>query len=572
MDRVTASLVDNYIKSFGLNAENESKAFEYFCNYSIISKEYPETFDINIVSPGGGCDTGIDGLAIIVNRRLVESNDEIDDLINLNNYLEVTFIFIQSKMSSSFESNEIGTLLFGVSDFFEQEPKLTRNEFITEKARSMEHIYKQSSFMTKELPKCKIYYVTTGNWNNERDLLARIEVGKKELLQKNLFESVDFSPLGATEIQKYYRSTKEAISKEIVFPDNVTLPDIDGIQVAYTGIINYKEFKKLITDNENNILLSVFYDNVRAFQGSNPVNDQIKKTIEDGKFDQFVVLNNGVTVVAKSITSVGHRLTLRDYQIVNGCQTSHVLYEMRDKIGIDKINVPLRIIVSADEHLRNDIIISTNSQTVIKPEELEALSEFQKRLEEYYTTTKGDGQLFYERRSKQYNDDATVIKNRIITIPIQIKSFASMFLKNPHRVSRYYGSIVKTLSNQPIFSMSHKPVAYYTCAYAYYRLEHLFRTGNIDSKYKKCKFHILMLIPPLISNKKVPRFNSKDIESYCNTIIEELNDIDKSINLIERAIDIIENLGLDLNNRDLFKKQSTNDSLLAAVPAPRRKN
>lgn len=571
MDRVTASLVDNYLETFGISAENQSKAFEYFCNYSIISKEYTETFDINSVSPGGGNDTGIDGLAIIVNGRLIESNEEIEDLLKFNNYLEVTFIFIQAKISNSFESKEIANLFFGISDFFEQDPKLNRNEFISEKALSMEYIYKQSAFMTKGSPKCKIYYVTTGNWNKDKDPLARIEVGRNDLIDKNLFESVDVFPLGANEIQKYYRSTKEAITKEIVFPDNVTLPDIDGIEVAYTGIINYKEFKKLITDDEGNILLSVFYDNVRAFQGDNPVNNQIKKTIEDSKFDQFVVLNNGVTVVAKAIISVGHRHTLRDYQIVNGCQTSHVLYEMRDKEGIDKLFVPLRIIVSADEQLRNDIIISTNSQTVVKPEELEALSEFQKRLEEYYKTTRGDSQLFYERRSKQYNDDPSVIKNRIITIPIQIKTFASMFLQNPHRVSRYYGSIVQTLGNQKIFSMDHKPIAYYTCAYAYYRLEHLFRSGSIDSKYKKCKFHILMLIPLLSSSKNIPRLNSKEMEPYCDTIIEELNDIDKSIKLFEKAILIIEMLGLDLNNRDLFKKQSTTDALLEKARSSKRK-
>lgn len=567
MDRVTSGLVENFLTTFGLNAGSESKEFEYFCNYSIISKEFPETFDINIVSPGGGNDTGIDGLAIIVNGRLIESNDEIEDLLEMNNYLEVTFIFIQSKTSNTFDSKEIANLLFGVSDFFEQEPQLNRNEFIAEKAHCMEYIYTQSAFMTKGLPKCKIYYVTTGNWNNEKDPRARIEVGRKDILDKNLFESVEFFPLGASEIQKLYRSTKEAVSKEIFFPDHVLLPDIKGIEVAYTGMINFKEFRKLITDDEDNILLSVFYDNVRAFQGNNPVNNQIRQTIEDGKFDQFVVLNNGITVVAKSITSVGKRLTLRDYQVVNGCQTSHVLYEMREKEGIDKIYVPIRIIVSADEQLRNEIIISTNSQTVVKPEELEALSEFQKRLEEYYKTTKGESQLFYERRSKQYNDDVTVVKNRIITIPIQIKSFASMFLRNPHRVSRYYGTIVERLDKNQIFSIDHKPIAYYTSAYAYYRLEQLFRSGSIDSKYKKCKFHILTLIPPLVSDKTVPKLNSKKIEEHCNKIIEELTDIERSIKLIEKAISIVDSLELDLDNRDVFKKQTVTDALLDKVPS-----
>lgn len=560
MDLVTKYLVEDYLQSFELNVEDDSKAFEFFCNYSIISKEYPETFDINLVSPGSGNDTGIDGLAIIVNGKLIETNDEVDDLLKINNYIEVTFIFIQSKTSSRFESKDIGSFLFGVSDFFEQEPKLSRNEVIQEKANIMKRIYTKSARMTKGLPKCRAYYVTTGNWNNERDLVARIDVGKKDLMDKNLFQLVEVTPLGASEIQKYYHSTKESVSREIFFPDNVLLPDIRGVQVAYTGIIKFREFRKLITDDEDIILLSVFYDNIRAFQGFNLVNGQIKKTIEDNKYDQFAVLNNGITIVSKSITSVGNRLTLRDYQIVNGCQTSHVLYEMRSTEGIDDVNIPLRIIVSQDEQLRNDIIISTNSQTAVKPEELEALSEFQKRLEEYYKTTKDDFKLYYERRTKQYNDNTDIIKNRIITIPIQIKAFASMFLKKPHRVSRYYGSIVDNLGDD-IFSLEHKLVSYYTSAFAYYRLEYLFRNGIIDSKYRKCKFHILMLIPPLVVEGDLPQLNSKEIERYCNKILEELSNIDKSTELIKKAFKIVDSLQLDLGNRDLFKTQATTDAL-----------
>ncbi|WP_446719262.1 AIPR family protein, partial [Herbaspirillum sp. C7C2] len=40
----------------------------------------------------------------------------------------------------------------------------------------------------------------------------------------------------------------------------------------------------------------------------------------------FCVLNNRVTIVATSLTPAGNHFTLRDYQIVNGCQTSNVLH------------------------------------------------------------------------------------------------------------------------------------------------------------------------------------------------------------------------------------------------------
>lgn len=564
MDRITEHLVDNFISNFDLNVSDEFKRFELFCIYSIVSREHSETFDIDRVSVGNGNDTGIDGIAIIVNGKLIESKDEIDDLIDLNKYLEVTFIFIQSKSSGSFDSGDIAKFLFGVADFFEQQPKLLRNEQIQEKADIMDYLYTKSAFMTKGNPKCKNYYVTTGNWNEDQNLKARFDVGKDDLIKKNLFSNVEIFPTGAPEIQRYYQSTKETISREIVFPNKITLSDIDGVDQAYIGTLVFDEFKKLITDSEDNILNSIFYDNIRAFQGENPVNIKIEKTIRDKKFDQFVILNNGITIVANSVIPAGNRFTINDYQIVNGCQTSHVLFNQRNEEGINNINIPIRIIVSENEQLTNNIIISTNSQTTVKPEELEALSEFQKNLEHFYQTTSDEGQLYYERRSKQYSNDLSVIKTRVITIPIQIKSFAAMFLKQPHKVSRYYGSIVENLGKN-IFRSDHKPIAYYTSAYAFYRLEHLFRINSVDSRYKKCKFHLLMMLPYIICKENIPQFNSRGIDNYCSKINNVLLDSQESAIAFNEAASIIDNLGFDTTNRDVFKTQATTDSLLNDV-------
>lgn len=560
MDRITKHLVDDFISNFDLDIKDESIRFEFFCNYSIISKEHSDSFDIDKVWVGGGNDTGIDGLAILVNGKLIESKEEIDDLLEINKYLEVIFVFIQSKTSSSFNSGEISKFLFGISDFFEQESKLIRNEQIQEKADIMDYLYTKSAFMTKGNPKCKIYYVTTGNWNDDPDPKARFDNVKEDLIRKNLFSIIETFPIGAREIQKFYQNTKETISKEILFPNKMILSDIGGVDQAYIGTLEFNEFKKLITDDEGNILNSIFYDNIRAFQGDNPVNNKIEKTIKDKKFDQFVVLNNGITIVAKKVLPTGNRLTINDYQIVNGCQTSHVLYAQRNEKGIENVTVPLRIISSGNEQLTNEIIISTNSQTIVKPEELEALSEFQKKIELFYQTTSGEGQLFYERRSKQYNDE-TVVKTRIITIPIQIKCFAAMFLKQPHRVSRYYGSIVTNLGDK-IFHSDHKPIVYYSSAYAYYRLEHLFRINSIDSKYKKCRFHLLMIIPYLINQENMPQFNSHKMESYCQRINDVLFDINESATIFNEATSVIDKLKLDLTDRDVFKTQTTNELIL----------
>jgi len=563
MDRVTENLIDDYISNNDLKIDKIEDRFELFCNYCIVSKEYDDSFEIEKVWLGDNS-MGVDGVAIIVNGRLVDSKEEIEDLLELNKYLDVTFIFVQAKTSNNFSSSDIGNFLFGTSDFFDENPKLPRSERIKEKAEIMNYLYGKSAAMTKGLPACKLYYVTTGTWVNDPVVSARFETGKQDLIQKNLFNEVIITPIDARLIQKYYQDTKATISKEINFKNRAILPEINGVEQAYIGILEFNQFIKLVTDEENKIIGSIFYDNVRSFQGKdNAVNKKIRETLEKKEFDKFPILNNGITIVAKSLNVAGNRFTINDYSIVNGCQTSHVLCEARDLDGLDRVNIPVRLIVTNSEEVRNEVIRATNNQTSVKPEELEALSDFQKSLELFYQTTKDDMQLFYERRSKQFNNNPSVIKTRIITIPIQIKSFAAIFLEEPHSVSRFYGRIIKYLGDK-IFVKDHRPIVYYVASLAYFRLDQLFRYHNLDPKYKKCKYHLLMMLPHAVGNIPRPPFNSHKIEEYCSNILKELETTDKSIEIFGKITGIVDRSGVDLNDRDVFKLQSTNDALLSS--------
>lgn len=117
-----------------LHTEGESKDFEKFVNYVATSTEYNKTFDVDSITVGEGNDTGIDGISIIANGQLIESTDEIDDLLERNNFLEVDYLFIQAKTSSNFDSGELNTFLFGVNDFFSMSPRLVRNDDILNSA------------------------------------------------------------------------------------------------------------------------------------------------------------------------------------------------------------------------------------------------------------------------------------------------------------------------------------------------------------------------------------------------------------------------------------------------------
>ncbi len=564
MDRITKQLLNDFLSAEEIPASDESEDFERFCNYAVLSSEYGKSFDVEDITVGSGSDTGIDGLAIIVNGHLVSDVDEIDDLLESNGYLDITYVFVQAKTSSNFDTKEMHSFYFGVTDFFDESPKLPRNEDIIRMAELSDHVLSLASNF-KENPKCKTYFITTGVLNDDANINAVVESFHDSLESYNLFERIDNAILGASELGKLYRKTKNPISSTFVFSNKVTLPDIEGINQSYYGILPFSEFKKILVDENNNIH-SIFDDNVRDYQGDkNPVNKNISETLECENPHLFSVLNNGIAIVANSAKTSGNTFTISDYQIVNGCQTSNVLYLHRHSDGIDDINIPVRLIVTDNEDIKSQITVSTNNQTAIKKEQLTAMSDFQKNLEHYYSSIQGDGKLYYERRAKQYNSDRNVIKKKIVTVPIQIKSFSAIFNKNPHMVTSFFGRLIKNIGERGsrIFEQDHQYAPYYLSALAHYRLDCLFTSGAIDKKYRKAKFHILMLLPLIVSEEELPPINSqKKTERFCLPIIEKLNDLNICENVFKESVRMIDASGADIEDKQALKSRAMTDQIL----------
>lgn len=560
MDKITNSLLEAFSKQNEINNLQESVRFEHFCNYSIISKLNRSSFDLDEVHTGSGGDCAIDGLIISINGKIISSIESFNDIVQSTSYLDVDITFIQSKTSSSFDGAQIGNFIYGIKDFLSDAPQLVQNESIKDFKEIWENILTRSDLMINRRPNARLYYVTTGRWVNDANLVAIIKNGEYEIEAIGIFDKVQISALGASEIQRLYHETKNKLSTTINFQNRITLPDIRGVKEGYLGVIPFEEYVKLIQD-ENETIHSIFDDNVRDFQGENIVNKKIKQTLENGKFDLFSVLNNGITIVASSLTPAGNRFTLRDYQVVNGCQTSHVLHECQKIQGISAVYVPIKIVVTDSDEIKTDITLATNSQTEVKPEQLESLSVFQKNLELYYAAEK-PFPLFYERRSQQYNS-ADIKKTQIISIPIQIKCFASMFLDSPHLVSAYYGTIVNRFKGR-MFNMEHNLSPYYISSLCYYKIEQFFRSGDLDTKYKKIRFHLIMAVRVLTMGTKIEPLNSNKLDKQCEALKKILLNDAQCIMLLLIAANIILNSGIDAE-KTRYKSESETELMLTSL-------
>lgn len=558
MNQVIKNLIKDFVDSEEISESDIAKNFENFCIFSVVSIEHRGNFSIEDISMGNT--EGIDGLAIIVNGSLVTTIEEIEDLVKRNNYLEASYIFIQAKTSNKFDGADISNFFNAIKDFFSEKPTITQANEIRRAIQLNKKIWEYIPKMIKEQPICNIYYITTGKWQDDRSLLSRIEKHKSELDNLSLFEKVNFTPCGAKEIQQLYLETKRSTSCKFIFDSSISLPVEKDVEEAYSGIVEFNEFKKIIMD-ENGKMKDVFYENVRNFLGENiAVNIGIENTLKNKEFDIFCLLNNGVTIVADSKVSKGKEFYIENYQIVNGCQTSYVLFENKNLIGIEQINIPLKLIITEDEDIRNKIIVATNSQTAIPKEQLEAFTEFQKDLELYYDYIEPeDAKLFYERRQKQYRNK-NVSRPRIVTIREQIKTFTSMFLNQPHLASGYFSKVYNNNKGK-MFKESHKFYPYYISSLAMYKLEHLFKTRDLDREYRVARYHILMILRMLITNgiENIPRFNSKKMDKYCEKIKNTLLNNNKTKEYFNKSLEILDSIeSIDLGDqKTLYTSENT---------------
>ncbi|MCD8032490.1 MAG: AIPR family protein [Bacteroides sp.] len=587
-NKIIAGYLNEFTADFGIKEVKEDILFEMFSNYCIISRVHPEAFStdfekIEDLNVGGGEDTGIDGLAIIVNDHLVSSIEEIRDLKTSHKRLDVQFLFIQAKTSPKFEAEKIGTFIFGVKDFFRESPSIKFNDNIKLFRELKEYIYENSIEMDAK-PLCHMYYITTGKWTDDKNVSGRANSEKSDLESLNIFSKVKFDPIDADKIGDIYKEIKNKVKKQILFEKRASLPPINGVKEAYIGVLPITEYINLIKGSDGKIQKNLFYDNVRDYLGTNSVNNEIAQTIKSSKDqDKFAILNNGVTVVATSVLPVGDKFTISDFQIVNGCQTSHVLFENKDYLKDSKSYIPFKLIVTDKYETVNQITKATNRQTEVKTEAFAALEPFHKKLEEHYNSYPKEIRIYYARRSNQYDSIIPRIpKDKIITLAAQINSFVAVFLNEPHSTHRYYGEVLRAYKDK-LFQEGHSNEMYYVSSYALQKIEKMFRgrSPKIESYYRinKFKHHILVVLRIIICGYKYPSFTSHEMSSYCDKLQSVLLDETKTLKAVELAKTIISDtaskygrLYPEVNIREYHRKKNFTNQLIAEAKKISEKN
>lgn len=646
-------LIDDIINQFRIlfdkdiePGEEGEKVFEKLIAYLMTCKYASDyNFDIQDICSGQskgtpGSERSIDSAAVIIDGIVVPNVEYLEEKYkDFGNMMEVSYVFTQSKYSDKY-SDILGNhskFISGVCSILESE-KLP--EGVTPSLRNFAEIKNviesgkiNIDGKVKKLPFGKninVYtcYAVAASEKNKNDSL---EGAKEQIAQniRNLEKVGEYSVhdtlfAGSETIRSIYEdifigSTAEFYKGTLKSFEESNNISRHGINKIYTGYLSLGEYLNIIHDESGNLKGGIFSENVRGYLDTANINKSIKDSLRNGRNqgntkteedrrigrDLFFAMNNGITIIAKNLEEPKGSATLmriRGYQIVNGCQTSHILHEYytelknklkdlqkkvpieyldKDETGIMKsiykamksgenlgedwienltsnienlkehqafikdvessICIPIRIIHTQNDDVIDMIISSTNTQNPVNDLVLSSRSSFNKELE-YYFKNKNQGVLVYERRKNQYLNSIGSFKHKIGVVEL-MKSFASIYLNRPHDSARYYGKLSKlaTRDNPGIFSEIHNCESYYLAARIYVDLDDWLRNQKILTEYKRNRWHLMYAVSRIIQRDLYSKKNISIMEDVTNH-----GNLRKMKNLLEVYLKEFENGFTDL--------------------------
>lgn len=553
-NKILLGIMDEFSKDFQFCGVDESKIFERLVNYVTLSKYDPDAYNDVSVFELVDVDTsgtyGIDTFALFVNDTLITDKSLISNFAQAKR-LDSRLVFIQTKRSTAFNTGEFLKFTSAIKNFLSQTPEITySDELISAKELLTELLLPENArILSKKRPICEIYFATSGTRTDENSISGFIKQQEREIQEANPeLESVTIKVIDANYIIDSYDEIENKSTVNIHFEKNISCGTIDGVKQSFIGYLPIGEFLKLITGADGNIRKNLFYENVRDFQGrDNSVNAEIADTLKNpSKVDKFLLLNNGVTIVAKEFTNIlSHDYEISDYYIVNGCQTSNVLFQHSSDVSDQsRLYVPIKIVHTTDNNVIASLIRSTNRQTPVPDEAFVSLERFHKRLQEYYKRYSQTcfEKLYYERRSKEFSNSVErVEKPRIINLHGQIRAFTSIILGEPQLTMANNPTSILKEHEGKMFQDEHIYAPYFLSSLLLYLFYRYSEEGKISKKYIISRYWICWIVRVLLfENIDIGPMNSEKTEKKCDYLIERLSEVNFSVSVFRNAIKILD--------------------------------
>lgn len=569
--------VDEYQKLHCPNEKKYGVVFSRMVNQAILEYYDPGCLNndeslLDAVCVDGCLDTGLDGICIKVNGKIVPSVKYLKSVIETDRNLinDVEIFFIQSKYKhkddnngkeGSFNTTDWSVFSDAIRNFLGDEgymrtnPKV-KNWFDIKNKITGDYI---KYFSRSKIINIRIFYAACAKWNenNHPDILGKLEMLKRDIEEREEVRGYIVTPTifldddklisYLKENAKYYEA-KINTTGEIRLENNSNV-DFEGIAVK----LSVKDLLNILIDKETQLLRKDLFDeNVRDYQGKTKVNENMKKTLKENP-ESFVIRNNGITILVSDAHKDGFAdYTLKNPQIINGCQTCNVIYQIykdnNDNLDtLEKAEIFAKIIKikSHDYQVTTNVVSANNSQNVVYDLVDEISKEYHKKLEDFfedYYSVDEKYRVYYERRSKSLQNHSNLLYYQKIKFKDLISSVISVWFDEPHKAKIHEAKLLGEYKNK-IFQDTHQPTAYYIATILSANYEKLIFDNVVDSQYRRYKFHICFIVSAIMRLKYCNKYfmgitgDEKQIEVVSKKIITSISNNKEFESIIKDAID-----------------------------------
>lgn len=404
--------------------------FERFVLEQILKNFDLSSEELDFGWTDGSLDGGIDGFYVLVNGRLLT---DPTDFAWPRTAAEIQVFLVTCKHHDTFLQVPMDALIASVQELFDlsrNTGNLTGSYSVSiRKCRELFiSAYRQLSLYRPTLS-FKVVYASRGDTKIiGKSVLARAVQLTSLLNSYFSASSATFTALGASELVELHREVR-SFALDLPVQECLTAG-----QEGYVVLARLTDYSTFVSDDNGQLRRYLFDSNVRAYLGTNMVNIDISESLANQSAPNFWWLNNGVTILATSASLVGKTLKLKDIQIVNGLQTTESIYRYYSAIPVlldDQRSLLVKVIVSQEESVRDQVIRATNNQSQVEPAALHATDRIQLNIEEILFRY----DWYYERRTNYFKNEGRP-ESRIIS-PLAIASGSvALLLKNPVKSSK----------------------------------------------------------------------------------------------------------------------------------------
>lgn len=530
-DIVTLEQIIKRLRSDRFPDMRPERFFEHFVAEQILKERDLTDDQLLAGNVGGPYDGGIDAIHLFVNGDRIDDTN-VERYKNMKEGVKVGLHLIQAKDKNRMEVGVVNTFSAMADDLFQQNVDLRTlaGQYNSGVLQVFEWFWDICyALRITAAPEINIVfsYATKagGPTKNMRKKAKQLETKLGRLIHGC---NCTFEFLGATELLDLSRANPPKHFELIAAGQPLSADAAGGSYVALVRLDSYFDF---ITSDSGDLHWRLFEANVRDWQGDNKVNKQIQESLRERDSNDFWWLNNGVTMLVKSLVPGGHSLQLENPEIVNGLQTTRAIWQYfrEQPAGTrDDRRLLTRIIVIGDgNENRETIIRATNSQTAVPTYALRSLDRVHRNIEEYFLAQE-EHLIFYDRRKNFYKNQGKPAKS-IIDLRTLAQAVIAIGLGKPDdargRPSDYLGASDDD-KYRTVFDDDTNPAFYFFCARFYKLVEALLKHEAIHDEFesvqrRSVRFHIMTHV---ISRhlKLAPSQLSKDINTIAKLNIGEI--------------------------------------------------